>query len=302
MPQFRRAAAIATLSLITLAACGGGGGTASKSAAPAEASSTTSTTAAPTPLDLVLASSDKVADISTMAFTMTFGMPDGSFSADGVMDMNGPRMRMTMDMASLIPPAERKAGTKVQMVLTDQAMYMQYPGIAAETGGKRWLRVDLATLGQDNPLAPMIEQMREADPGQNVAFLEGAQDVTTAGTEDVRGVSTTHYKFTIDMRKASAAAPENYRKFIDEALAQLGSSPLLPGDVWLDADGLPRRMSFEMSMAPEPGAAPMKVTVSMDIFDFGLPGSITPPADNDVVDAGSLFGADEVEGDAGVES
>lgn len=36
-------------------------------------------------------------------------------------------------------------------------------------------------------------------------------------------------------------------------------------------------------------------------FDFGLPVSITPPADNDVVDAGSLFGS-EVDADAGVVS
>jgi hypothetical protein len=300
VPRFDRVVAVAALSLTTLAACGGGSGSAPKSAAPA--SSTTSTTAAPTPLDLVLASSEKVADISTMAFTMTFGTPDGSFGADGLMDMNGPRMSMTMDMSSLIPPAERKAGTKVKMVLTDQAMYMQYPGIAAETGGKHWLRLDLASLGEDNPLAPMIEQMQDADPSQNVAFLVGAQDVTTVGVEDVRGTSTTHYKFTIDMQKASAAAPENFRKFISEALAEIGSNPLIPGDVWLDADGLPRRMSYEMTMSPEPGEAPVKVTVSMDMFDFGQPVSITPPADNDVVDTGNIFGADEEEADAGVTS
>jgi hypothetical protein len=299
VPRFRRTAAVAIVSLTTLAACGGGGGEASKSAAPAP--STTSTTAAPTPLDLVLASSDKVANISTMRFAMTFGTPDGSLTADGVMDVKGPRMSMTMDMASMLPAAARQAGTKVSMVLTDQAMYMQYPGIAAANGGKGWLRVDLASLGENNPLAPMIEQMRDADPSQNVAFLEGAQDVTTVGVEDVRGVPTTHYTFTIDLQKASAAVPENFRKFLSEALAELGS-PLLPGDVWLDADGLPRRMSYEMSMTPKAGAAPMKVRVGMEMFDFGQPVSITPPPDNDVVDAGSLFGAGDEDVDAGMTS
>lgn len=299
MPRFRRAAVVATLSLTTLAACGGGGSdtTAQKSAAP----ESTTTTAAPTPLELVLASSDRVADISTMRFAMSFATPDGSFAADGMMDMKGPRMSMTMDMASLIPASARQAGTKMQMLLTDQAMYMQYPGLAAETDGKHWIRLDLASLGDDNPLAPMLDQIRNADPTQNVAFLEGAQDVTTVGSEDVRGTATTHYKFTIDLRKASAAVPENLRKAVSEVLGQLGN-PLLPGEVWLDADGLPRRMSFEMSMAPGAGAAPMKVSVSMDMFDFGQPVSITPPADDDVVDAASLFGADGVEADAGVTS
>ncbi|MEW6476215.1 MAG: hypothetical protein AB1679_28485 [Actinomycetota bacterium] len=292
MPRFRRAAAAATLSLLTLAACGGGE-PASKSAAPADkagSSSTTTTTAAPTPLDLVLASSDKVADTSTMRFTMTMGVPQGSFTAEGAMDTRGPLMSMTMDMASLIPPAERKAGTKVEMVLTDQAMYMQYPGLAAETGGKHWLRFDLATLGEGNPLKPMIDQMREADPSKNVAVLEGAQDVTTVGAEDVRGVATTHYKFTVDLRKAMSQIPENLRTLVSDGLSRLGTTTM-PAEVWLDADGLPRRMAYEMSMSLGAGAPPMTFRVSMDMFDFGQPVTVTPPADNDVVDGGDLFGA-----------
>src|SRR5205814_200061 len=64
VPRFPRTAAIAAVALTTLAACGGA---ATKSATPA----TTSTTAAPTPLELVLASSHKVAATHTMRFSMT---------------------------------------------------------------------------------------------------------------------------------------------------------------------------------------------------------------------------------------
>lgn len=289
MPRLHRAVTAATLSLLTLAACGGGGST-SKSAAPAgKAESTTTTTAAPTPLELVLASSEKVSDISTMKFSATVGTPQGSFLADGAMDTKLPIMNMSMDMGSLIPPAERKNGTKVSMIMSDQAMYMQIPGLAAETGGKRWIRLDFASLGADNVLGPMMEQLRDADPAKNMAFLEGAQDVTTVGVEDVRGVSTTHYKFTIDLHKALAESPENIRKLLLDAMAKLGTSSVMPGEVWLDGEGLPRRFNYEMPV-PIPGAAPMTMKASMEMFDFGQPVSVSLPADNDVIDSASLSG------------
>jgi hypothetical protein len=288
VPRFRRVATAATLSLLTLAACGGNPSDSAAPAAPA-----TTTTAAPTPLELVLASSDKVADTSTMAFSMTMGTPDGSFTGQGAMDVNGPLMTMTMDMASLMSPAERKAGTKVAMVLNDQAMYMQFPGLAEETGGKHWMRLDLATLGEGNPFAAMAEQFRDADPSKNVEFLEGVKDVTTLGTEDVRGVATTHYKVTIDLKQAINDVPESLRATVTEALSQMGGDGMLPGEVWLDDDGLPRRFVYDMSLPVGNGGAPAVLHFSMEMFDFGQPVSVTTPPDNEVIDAGSLFGGVE---------
>jgi hypothetical protein len=285
VPRFRRTAVAATLALLTLAACGDGG-SGSKSAAPAAGGESTTTTAGPTPLELVLASSSKVADISTMRFTATVGTSLGAFTAEGAMDSRRPLMNMTMDMGSLLPAAEREQGTKVSMVMTDEAMYMQYPGLAKETGGKHWIRLDFASLGADNVLGPMMQQLRDADPSKNVAFLEGAQDVTTVGVEDVRGVSTTHYKFTIDLQKAMADAPQNIRDLLSKAMAQLGTLGSMPGEVWLDDEGLPRRFTYEMTL-PIPGA-PTAVKTTMEMFDFGLPVSVTLPADNDVIDAADL--------------
>jgi len=193
-------------------------------------------------------------------------------------------------MASLMPPAERKAGTKVSMVLNDQAMYMQFPGLAEEMGGKHWMRLDLATLGEANPFAAMAEQFRDADPSKNVEFLEGVKDVTTVGTEDVRGVSTTHYKVTIDMKQALDDVPESLRATVTEALSQMGGDGILPGEVWLDGDGLPRRFVYDMSLPLGDGGAPAVLHFSMEMFDFGQPVSVTTPPDSDVIDAGSLFG------------
>jgi hypothetical protein len=284
VPRFHRAAAVATLSLVAFAACGGGGDGA-KSAAP----ETTTTTAAPTPLELVLASSDKVADVSTMRFSMTMGTPDGSFTGEGAMDAKAPLMSMTMDMGSLLPAAERKNGTKVSVVLNDQAMYMQIPGLAKDTG-KNWMRLDLATLGADNPFGAMAEQFRNADPSKNMEFLEGVKDATVVGTEDIRGVATTHYKITIDLQQAMSQMPENLKGLVAEAFSQMAGGGTLPGEVWLGSDGLPRRLSYDMSFPGGAGGAPAVVHFSMDTFDFGQPLSVAIPADKDLIDAGNLFG------------
>ena len=295
MPRFHRAAALAALCLTALAACGGGGSatksaaqasdsqaTTSSSAAPAE---TTSTTAAPTPLELVLASSKRVADSRTMRFSLTMGMPQGSFTGEGAMDTRGPVMTMTMDMASLLPPEARQAGSKVSMILKDKVMYMQYPGLAAETGGKHWIRLDLAALGGDNPMLALASQLLEADPSKSIGFFEGAQDVTTVGSETVRGVPTTHYKMTIDMQKALASVSENFPGSVSTAMSQLGMSTL-PAETWLDADGLPRRFSYDMKL-PVPGA-PQTVHFSMDFFDYGKPVSVSIPPASDVIDSSAL--------------
>ena len=284
MRTFRWAAVAAALSLISLAACGGA---ASKSAAPASPA-TTSTTAAPTPLQLVLASSKRVADSHTMHFAMTMGMAGGSITADGAVDAAAPLMTMTMDMGTLLPAAARKAGTTVSAILNDQAMYMQMPGLAAEAGGKHWIRLDLASVGVDKLFGSLAEQVRNADPSKALNYFDGARDVTVVGPEDVRGVPTTHYRVTIDVQAALAKMPESVRSAMAPALAQLPAT--MPGEVWLDGDGLPRRVAYDISI-PAGTAAPMTLHFSMDLFDFGQPVSVSIPADSDVVDAGALEGA-----------
>ena len=283
MPKFYRSAA-AALALTTLAACGGGG---AKTASPAT-KATTSTTAAPTPLDMVLASSKKMADVHTMQFAVSMGMGPATVTGGGAMDTTGPLMHMTMDMGALLPAAERKAGTSLEAILNDQAMYMKVPGLAAETAGKHWVRIDLATVPGGDVFGAIAQQLKNADPTSNLKFLDGAQDVTVVGQEDVRGVATTHYGFTVDMQKALASAPDSLRSAVSAAVAQLGMTTV-PGEVWLDGDGLPRRFAYDMKL-PVGQAAPSAVHMSMDFFDFGQPVQVSLPPDGDIVDSSALSG------------
>jgi hypothetical protein len=189
-------------------------------------------------------------------------------------------------MSAMVPPAERKNGTTMSMVLNDQAIYMKFPGVEKETGGKHWIRLDLATLSAgDDALSAIASQLRDADPSNNLEYLEGAQDVVLVGSEDVKGVPTQHYKFTIDMNKALEGTPEGFRAAVSTAMAQMGGN-LLPGEVWLGDDGLPRRFVYDMDLSKAAGK-PTVVHFLMEMSDFGQPVQITIPPDNDMVDADS---------------
>lgn len=64
---------------------------------------------------------------------------------------------------------------------------------------------------------------------------------------------------------------------VEEMRAQLesfGGIDSIPAEVWIDEDGLPRRM--KMSMDFEGGSADMEMSV--DMFDYGIDVEVEPPA------------------------
>jgi hypothetical protein len=64
----------------------------------------------------------------------------------------------------------------------------------------------------------------------------------------------------------------------------MGNQPI-GVDVWLDDQGLPRRMSESFSFDKT-----MTMRLTMDLYDFGAPVQVTPPPTSQVVDVTSLMG------------
>ena len=115
------------------------------------------------------------------------------------------------------------------------------------------------------------------DPLWPLDALFGARDAVEIGTESVRGVSATHYRLTIDLARADAALPAGvtvpagpYRR-----LSQI------PAEVWLDADGLARRIAVMSDPTAGDGGTPMWSI--LELWDFGVLADITPPAPGEVV-------------------
>jgi hypothetical protein len=115
------------------------------------------------------------------------------------------------------------------------------------------------------------------DPLWPLDALYGARDdAEETGPEDVRGVATIRYRLTVDLVRADAALPAGvsvpegpYR-----ALSQL------PAEVWLDDDGLIRRVAVTQT----PGApAGSQHWVVAELWDFGVAAEINMPPPDQVL-------------------
>jgi hypothetical protein len=146
--------------------------------------------------------------------------------------------------------------------------------------GKHWMKFDrrwnldqagsdLAALAGRTP-ADLLAQLR----------LAGGS-VTTLGKERLGGVSTTHYRTVVD----GAAPPDG-----DELVQQMDPK-YLPADVWIDGDGLVRKVALRYSVAFG-GLNPQRaeITMTMRFSKFGLPVAIRRPAASDSQDANKFGG------------
>ena len=95
------------------------------------------------------------------------------------------------------------------------------------------------------------------DPVRLLARLRSASsDVEPVGRDRVRGVATEHVRLLVERRET------------DPSVADVGASDLVWVDVWVDGDGLLRRIRIDRG----PGAAS-----TLEFFDFGVALVIEPP-------------------------
>jgi hypothetical protein len=191
---------------------------------------------------------------------VTMGSEREDITGDGVIDLahGGAAMRLHIDLAGEQETAE--------MRIVDGAIYVK-----TESSGWQSLRVAASgTAGS-------------SDPTHYLASLTAvAPDARAVGTEDVRGVSTTHYQGTIDIERALANAqlPGAKRATLKTMTSLLGTQPMSV-DAWIDRDGRLRRFSasFELNDELSHGAnSKVEAYVSFELYDFGVDAKIEKPA------------------------
>ncbi len=238
------------------------------------------------PSKVVLASVQTTAAAKSARVAMsidTSGLAGFSLSGDGLVDFaNGDSqlsMRLGGQEASLLPGG-------LEMRSVNHVVYVQLPGA---TGDPHWVEVDAGNLGSSSASVPGLGQ---SDPRQFLASLETISDnVTNVGSEVVRGVETTHYRATLDLAKSldKASIPPALRDAEKQFLGTIGKgAPVMPVDVFIDADGYVRRISLGLDLGSfgallggSGGTGPaFGMVVSIDLYDFGTPVNVqAPPAD-----------------------
>jgi hypothetical protein len=265
-----------------------------------------SSKAAPAPpaRTVLLQSIDLTAAAKTAHMSMTAVVSGaGSASAfairaDGAADLGTGDSQLTMHLGGAMSGL-LAGGIEVRSV--GGVAYMRVPSLPSfVAGGKEWFKIDLPKIGTGSDATLGLGS--ESDPTKFLAYLETVSDgVRDVGPDVVRGVETTHYHADLDLTKAvdGAKVPPALRRKLEQLLAPHSShlAPI-PVDVWVDAQGLVRRIRMQLDLgsflgaaaAGHAGSAP-SVTISIDLFDFGAPVHVVAPPADQVSDLGDLGSA-----------
>lgn len=221
----------------------------------------------------------RTSDTATGEFTVTFSVVDNPVLGDGeqtlatmegAYDRDADLTRMVIDLAGLgaVDPsffgdAESEAERKLlEQMLADpmtlisdgSTQYIKSPIMSKLLGGgKEWLK----TAGSGgNDLSEDFSGFQLDDVAAFVETLDAAGDVEEVGTEDVAGVDATHYHAEADLSQLDGSGPSG------TLLSDLGAAGTAVIDVWIDADGLVRRLRIEAG--PE---------LLADVFDVPVEGT-----------------------------
>lgn len=311
---------------LVLAACGGGAEETTTTAAEntttttegsptsTTASSTTSTTAATTSTEA--GGSEASGDLAALQSAMAQTVESAPSRVEGVIRMVGLAdapvsevempfsvstdpatgdSSMIMDFGAMaaiggedIPPEMADLMGSMEVREIGDTVYMKFPFFTAFLGAEtEWVSMPAEESDMADDVTP---NTAPSDPG---AFLESFQEaegeVELVGPEEIRGISTTHYRIMIDEQWAETLTDEEMGDLEEQGFSPDAEFPL---ELWVDDDGLVHRMSIvaEASQLEDAEGEFESMTMTFDFFDFGQPVTIEPPPADQVTDMEELMG------------
>jgi len=229
-----------------------------------------------TSLEPLAQAADKTTNVAGAHFQMTGRIATHgqtlAFSGPGEIADHGKTLHMRMSMPASILGLSDSGTSQFEVVSSGGYFYLRGKVFDQFAHGK-WVRV--------KDTDPNF-QLGQNDPSQMLQYLRATSNVEEKGKATVRGFETTHYAARIQVDKvADRLSPE-----AAHALKQMSETlhaKEIPLDVWVDANGLVRRM--KMNWHPS-GAA---LIVSLDLFDFGDV-SVAVPAASETTDLSAMLG------------
>lgn len=227
--------------------------------------------------------------------TMTIpGIGPLEMGGDGVIDTRRQRSRFTLGVTSAPDAAAGAFGDefKTEVISDHLDVYTRMPQLSAVLGkGKRWLKIDVAEVSKAAGIDISTMAQSSQDPSQGLRQLKAVSgQIEKVGEEDVRGVSTTHYRAKIDFSKDPSLVPPAERAAARASMRQLiklTGSRTAPVDVWVGEDDLVRRFRQKMKLAI-PGAGTSAIEQRFELYDFGTRVDIDVPDADEVADMTDL--------------
>jgi hypothetical protein len=302
--RLRLAALLGLLgSLAVLAGCGGGSGT--------------SVSGEPISFTQLSQAASTSADVSSgrFGFSLEATMPGTTevfaFSGSGAFDTGANRSQFTFDFSAFAkllgglltglgapeegaPDFNDPAAWQIEAIQDGEVMYMRFPAISAELpAGKSWVRMDVGDEARAQGFdLSQFQQFTSEDRGKMLDVLRAASgEVETVASEELHGVTATHYRATVDLAEYEKLLPADQREeagtMVEQMLEHVGTTEL-PVDVWLDEQGLVRQLEMTFS-ATHPGTTETaEASVMFELYDYGEDAEVALPPADEVVDASAL--------------
>lgn len=185
-------------------------------------------------------------------------------------------------------------GATIRIVRTGAAVYARLPsGMTQLAGDKPWVSVDAATLDRLTSLAfggggGGGAADLTAAPLDALGYLRGVSgDVAVVGPDTIRGEPTTRYRATIDPSRAAAGLPA---ALPGHASAAAAAAPVLPTDLWIDGQGRLRKLVVTGDPGAGTAAGGGSATITLELWDFGIPVEVKAPPADQVADLSALLG------------
>lgn len=197
------------------------------------------------------------------------------------------------------------AGPIPESVFVGPLIYLKRAATSDEVdsqfGFRAWSRLDFSKIKrkQKNVLGG-VNRVNPINLTYIVRLLAGtlSGSVKRLGTEQVAGVSTTHYRMNVDASKAFSRLHDKERQGVSRAFKSdnIKGSVFKDAEAWIGADGLPRRFIVHVRQVIQVGSArdigaldvPFIVTYTVNLGDFGAPVTIAAPKAGETANVSSL--------------
>ena len=215
---------------------------------------------------------------------------EGSFTDEGgSLQVSTDLGRVLQDLAE--PGEDVPSALGVELLKVGPDAWVKLASTPAEPGvPEGWIHLD-ETAGLpggdfeafDGALGPDVP-VTNPDAYLDALRAEGVT-VTQDGSDEIDGTEVMVLSGEIDPEAAMAGAPPEEAAEIEEALGESGVGPV-PFKVYVDDDGLVRRLEVTVSGEPESGS--VTAVIVIDLFDVGDDITVTPPPADEVVDPAQL--------------
>jgi|tagenome__1003787_1003787.scaffolds.fasta_scaffold20943869_2 hypothetical protein len=246
-------------------------------------------------LDPLAAAATKTenAGAARIRLAMTVNGQGKAMRVRGTGAMDGTSSEMTFKLGSLMGltglPSEARSqlghGSLHEVALAqdgDYVVYLRLGVLASQLpGGKQWIKLDITKLGKSAGLdvGKLLSASGQIQPADLLSTLESAgAKVHKLGSARIDGAATTRYRVTIDVAKLLQSKGLT-SPLLSSAAAQMKT---MTENVWIGKDGLVRRIGLRYGL-PVNGSP--KMTMVLDIYDYGAKVDIAAPPSDQVFDA-----------------